>query len=145
MKSHNTSSLVSPTWPVPVRVSKSSIQGKGVFATTTIKARQKIGEYEGELIGLAEARRRAKHQPRIAIVEFENGKAVDGTRGGNDFRYINHSCSPNIYMRRFRNRVEFYALGAIKPGDELTCDYGESHHEGTRRCRCGSDRCRGYL
>ncbi len=145
MKSRNPPSGKFPTWPVTVRVAKSPIQGKGVFAQTRIKARQKIGEFDGELIGLAEGRRRASQQSRIAIVEFENGKAVDGTRGGNDFRFINHSCSPNIFMRRFRYRVEFYALVMVRPGEELTCDYGESHHEGTRRCRCGSSRCRGFL
>ena len=136
---------LSPTWPVPVRVAKSPIQGKGVFTQTRIRARQKIGEFEGELIALAEARLRAKTQSRIAIVEFQDGKAVDGTQGGNEFRYINHSCSPNMFMRRIHHRVEFYALGRILPGEELTCDYGDSHHEGTRRCRCGSGQCRGYL
>ncbi len=145
MKSTKTLFHVPPMWPVPVRVAKSSIQGKGVFSQSIIKSRQKIGEFEGELISLAEGRRRAKRQSRIAIVEFEHGKALDGTRGGNDFRYINHSCSPNIFMRRFRNRAEFYALGAIKPGAELTCDYGESHHAGTRRCCCGSRQCREYI
>ena len=145
MRDRNTLFRMAVNWPVPVRVGKSPIQGKGVFAKSRIIARQKIGEFEGELITVTEGRRRAKRQSRIAIVEFENGKAVDGTRDGNEFRYINHSCSPNLFMRRIHDQVEFYALGTIRPGAELTCDYGESHHEGTRRCRCGSGQCRGFL
>ena len=28
---------------------------------------------------------------------------------------------------------------------ELTADYGETHHAGTLRCRCGAPNCRGAL
>ena len=135
----------SSLWPLPVHVDKSRIQGKGLFSDSFIHRRQKIGELTGELISLKEARRRAKRQARIVIVEFENGGAIDGTRGGNHFRFINHSCSPNTFMRRIGQRVEFYALTMIKPGEELTCDYGDSHHDGARRCQCGSPSCRGFL
>jgi SET domain-containing protein len=41
--------------------------------------------------------------------------------------------------------VEFYSLRPIKAGEELTCDYGETHHDGRLPCRCGSVRCRGAL
>ena len=41
-------------------VRKSRFAGRGLFAGTPIAARAKIGEYEGEVIGLAEARRRAR-------------------------------------------------------------------------------------
>lgn len=128
-----------------IGIMNSAIDGKGIFAKIRLRGRKKIGELTGELISIREARRRAKKFKRIAIVELENGRAVDGTQHGNEFKYINHSCSPNTFMRRFRNLVEFYALRDIKPGEELTCDYGESHHEGTRRCTCGSLRCRGQI
>ncbi|HPP84032.1 MAG TPA: SET domain-containing protein-lysine N-methyltransferase, partial [Rubrivivax sp.] len=42
-------------------------------------------------------------------------------------------------------RVEFYALRAIEPGEEITVDYGETHHEGRLACRCGAPGCRGAL
>lgn len=125
-------------------VKPSSIDGKGVFARDGLRARRKIGELTGTLITQQEARRRAMHARRIAIVEFDDGIALDATKD-KCFRYVNHSCTPNTYMRRIGHRVEFYTLRGIEPGEELTCDYGESHHEGTLPCRCGSVRCRQRL
>lgn len=130
------------TW---IEIRSSGIDGKGLFAKVRLRGRRKIGEFTGELISIREARRRAKNFKRIAIVELNNGKAIDGTREGNEFKFINHSCGPNTFMRRYRNLVEFYALRDIEAGEELTCDYGESHHNGTRPCTCGSARCRGFI
>ena len=135
-----------PLDPKPwVETKSSRIDGMGIFAKIRLPGRRKIGELIGEIISIREARRRANHLKKIAIVELENGKAIDGTQHGNEFKYINHSCSPNTFMRRFRNSAEFYALRDIKAGEELTCDYGESHHEGTRPCTCGTPQCRGFI
>jgi SET domain-containing protein len=79
------------------------------------------------------------------MVEFENGTALDASRLGGPFGYVNHSCEPNVFMRRYRGRVEFYALRRVEAGEELTCDYGETHHNGKLPCRCGSAKCRGCL
>jgi SET domain-containing protein len=130
---------------VALEVRPSSIDGKGVFAVSRIGPRKKIGEFGGELISLREGRRRARRRRRIAIVELDDGKAIDAARDGNEFRYLNHSCSPNTFIRIVGTRVEFYSLRGIRVGEELTCDYGESHHEGKRRCRCGSEHCRRFI
>lgn len=127
------------------QVRRSPIQGRGLFALTLIAPRMKIGELGGELISQREARKRARILRSIMIVEMEDGTAFDATRYGSGFRYVNHSCAPNIFMRRCRGRVEFYALREIRPGEELTCDYGETHHAGGLRCRCGSAGCRGRI
>lgn len=126
-------------------IGSSSIDGKGIFARSRIPARRKLGELEGERITLREARRRAALRRRIAIVELPKGGAIDASVGGNEFRYINHSCTPNAYMRIFGGHVEFYSLRAIRRGEEVTCNYGETQHEGTLPCRCGNSRCRQYL
>lgn len=125
-------------------VGPSAITGLGLFAGTRIPARAKIGEFEGEVIGLAEARRRAKGRRIVAIVELER-HAVDATRTGRGFRFINHSCAPNTYIRCTRDRAEFYALRDIARGTELTADYGETQHNGRLRCRCGAPNCRGAI
>ena len=125
-------------------VGKSAFTGKGLFAGTRIAARAKIGDYEGERIGLAEARRRARGQAIVAIVELER-HAVDATRWKHGFRFINHSCDPNTFIRCTRERAEFYARRAIRAGEELTVDYGWSHHDGKLRCRCGAKNCRGWI
>lgn len=128
-----------------VEVRPSAIDGNGVFATQRIPARRKLGELAGELISHREARRRAKTLKRIAIVEFDSGMAIDASVGGNSFRYTNHSCAPNSYMRIIGQHVEFYSLRPIKAGEEITCRYGDTQHEGTVPCRCGRGKCREYL
>jgi uncharacterized protein len=125
-------------------VGPSRITGRGLFAGTRIPARAKIGEFEGEIISLREARRRAKGRRIVAIVELER-HALDATDTGRGFRFINHSCAPNTYIRCTPTRAEFYALRDITPGTELTADYGETQHDGKLPCRCGAPRCRGAI
>ena len=125
-------------------VRASRIHGKGVYARRNVPPKKRIGELTGELITVAEARRRAAGAEVIAIVEFEDDVALD-VETDRCLRYINHSCEPNIRMTRIGHRVEFYAVRRIERGEELTCDYGETHHEGTLPCRCGSARCRGKI
>jgi SET domain-containing protein len=127
-----------------LRVGPSRITGRGLFAGCAIAARAKIGEFEGEVITIREARRRAKGRAVVAIVELE-GRAIDATDTGRGFRFINHSCVPNTFTRLTANRAEFYALRRIRKGEELTVDYGLSHHEGRLACRCGAPRCGGWI
>jgi len=125
-------------------VGRSSITGRGLFAGNFIPKRAKIGEFEGEIVTIAEARRRAAKLRIVAIVELER-KAIDARGMRSGFRFINHSCEPNTFMRRTKDRAEFYALRDIAKGEELTLDYEDSHHEGRLRCRCGAPRCRGWI
>jgi SET domain-containing protein len=125
-------------------VKRSRITGLGLFAGCAIAARAKIGEFEGEMIGLREARRRARGRSIVAIVELER-HAIDATKTGRGFRFINHSCAPNTFIRCTAERAEFYALVDIAPGTELTADYGETQHHGRLRCRCGAPNCRGSI
>lgn len=127
-----------------LRVGLSSITGRGLFAGCSIPARAKIGEFEGEVIAIREARRRARGRRLVAIIEL-SGKAIDATGTRRGFRYINHSCAPNTFTRLTENRAEFYALRKIRVGEELTVDYGLSHHDGELRCRCGAANCSGWI
>jgi SET domain-containing protein len=138
---------VKPKWrriydSLTVRASR--ITGKGLFTPRPIRARSKIGEFEGERIGLRESRRRARGRRIVAIVELER-HALDATRTRRGFRFINHSCDPNTFMRCTPARAEFYARRDIAAGEELTVDYVDSHHEGRLACRCGAARCRGFI
>jgi SET domain-containing protein len=128
-----------------VRVAASAIDGQGVFADEPVRARLKIGEIRGESITVDEARIRATRSERIMIVELSAKKAIDFSRSADPMRYTNHSCKPNAQLVIRNGRVEFYALRAIEPGEEITVDYGETHHEGRLACRCGAPGCKGSL
>jgi uncharacterized protein len=128
-----------------VDVRKSAIDGHGVFAAEPIAPRLKIGEIRGESISVQEARIRATRHERIMIVELSARKAIDFSKSTDPMRYTNHSCQPNARLCIRAGRVEFYALHAIKPPEEITVDYGETHHEGKLTCQCGAVGCRGAL
>ena len=117
----------------PLKMAPSRIAGKGAFALSKIPAGRKIGEMAGEIISYREAQKRVKRQPGgvLLMVEFDNEPiALDASVNRNELSFINHSCNPNTFMRRAYKKVEFYALRNIKQGEELTCDYGETHHDG---------------
>ncbi len=139
--------IVTPPYHIhyPVKVKKSRIAGKGAYALQNIPARKKIGDLGGIIITMKEAMRLIKDLKVINMVELEDDMALNASANPNDMRFINHSCDPNTFMRVMKNRVEFYALKSIKKGEELSCDYGETHHEGTLPCRCGAKNCRGFI
>ena len=84
---------------------------------------------------------------------------IDGALEGNDARWINHSCNPNCEAVREEDeqdpkssRVFIEALRAIRPGQELTYDYGitlaERHTPRLKKiwaCRCGARNCTGTI
>ena len=132
-------------WPVPMEVKPSCIEGRGLFTKIPLRARQKIGEFTGERISQREGRKRAKAKKCIAIVELNHTLAIDATKETSGFRFMNHSCSPNTFMRIIGERAEFYALHQIRAGTELTVNCHPSHHNGTLPCQCKSTSCRGTL
>lgn len=139
--------IITPEYRIqyPVKVAKSKIAGKGAFASRFIPAKRKIGDLGGVIITMNEAMRLIRDLKVINCVELDNNLALNASANPNDMRFINHSCGPNTFMRVMKNRVEFYALKNIKKGEELSCDYGETHHEGKLACKCGAKNCRGFI
>ena len=121
------------------------MEGKGAFAAENIPARKKNGNLGGEIISVKEGRKLASANKGIAMVEFGIGKALDGSVKPNALGYINHSCGANCYMRVRFPFVEFYTLREILAGEELSCNYGETHHDGKLPCRCVADKCKGFI
>jgi SET domain-containing protein len=137
-------------------VRNSKVHGRGVFATRKIPEGSFIIEYMGERISEREANRRKAADPDNPFHTFffslENGKMIDGDAGGNEARWINHSCEPNCEAREEKGRIYIHALRDIKRGEELNYDYGlileERHTPAIKRayaCLCGASHCRGTL
>lgn len=108
-------------------VARSEIHGLGLFAGEDIEWGQRIIEFEGQRLSAREVRRRQKFYDSIGftcLMEFGNGEGVDGLRGGNESRFINHSLQPNVGAMRDEHRIVFYALDDVAAGEELTFNYG---------------------
>ena len=57
-------------------------------------------------------------------------------------RLVNHSCDPATVS--VGNSLEL-ARRDLRPGDEVTCDYGTLNLTGMLPCRCGAAACRGEI
>ncbi|HEY0100250.1 MAG TPA: SET domain-containing protein-lysine N-methyltransferase [Pyrinomonadaceae bacterium] len=125
-----------------LEVKKSKIYGRGCFALKRFPARKKIAFYAGELIkGRRRILARLNQQDAIKIISLNDDTAIDGAVGGDATSYINHSCAPNAFMRNMPgDRVAFFALRDIEPGEEITMDYRDPDHPAV--CRCGAPNCR---
>ena len=136
-------------------VKRSSIHNRGIFAKHDIPYDSPIIEYVGEKITKAESRRRgdalmekSKKTGCAAVYVFTLNKRydIDGGKGRNPARYINHSCAPNCEAYIMRGRIWIYSLREIKAGEELTYNYGfDADTWDDHPCRCGSKRCIGYI
>ncbi len=143
--------------PPPVEVRRSRIQGRGVFATRVIREGERIIEYTGALITNEEADAQCDDESmrrhHTYLFGVDDRYTVDGARGGNEARFINHSCEPNCESVIVRRRIYIHALRDIEPGEELLYDYWYTTDddytlEDLRRiypCRCRAPGCRGTL
>ena len=128
-----------------IKVNKSQIHGRGVFANEPIKEDQKIIEYTGEKISGEEGDRRSEIDDKLTYIFNLNEKYdIDGSVNGNDARLINHSCSPNAYIDYINDHIWIIAERDIAIGEEITYDYSFDADE-LEKCICGSKDCRGYL
>src|SRR5436190_1308968 len=137
--------LRSPGDKFALDVGPSTIDGHGCFAAEPIPARRKIGEIRGQSLTVKEARLRAKSQRRIMMVEVSARTAIDASQSTHPLRFTNHSCRPSAELRIVQGRIELYSLRDLAAGEEITANYGETHHEGRLRCRCGAPGCVGRI
>jgi SET domain-containing protein len=82
----------------------------------------------------------------------DDGICIDAGVGGNEARYINHSCDANCETIIEDGRVFIDAIRDIRPGEELGYDYQltwESTDDPAElalyACRCGAAACRGSM
>jgi uncharacterized protein len=146
-----------------IEARRSTIHGNGVFATAAIKKDTRLIEYQGKLLT-------HKQVDRMYSDDIETGHTflftlnehfvIDANIDGNDARWINHSCDPSCEAlieedddgNPTQDKVFIQAMRAIKPGEELTYNYGivldEPHTARLKKlwaCLCGSKKCTGTM
>ena len=120
---------------------RSKIHGWGLYATTTIPKNTRIIDYAGEKISNRQSLRRERRYIRrghIWCFKLTNRSVIDAGVGGNDARFINHSCRPNCYIDIKKGIIWIRASRNIRRGEELTYDYN-TDGDGLIKCRCASD------
>ena len=121
----------------PYRVGRSAT-GLGLFATVSIDKGAFIIAYNGRRISNAKAARLEARGARY-LYEINSRWTIDGSSRRNIARYANHSCRPNAESDVVKGKVILRAIKNIKPGDEITYDYGEEYFElflELRGCKC---------
>ncbi|ONK59326.1 uncharacterized protein A4U43_C08F5290 [Asparagus officinalis] len=175
---------------LPLEIFKTSKRGWGVRSLYSIPSGSFVCEYVGEMLDDKDAEERINDEylfdighnyddhnlweglscsiPGLeldAASETETttdvGFTIDAAEFGNVGRFINHSCSPNLYAQNLlydhddkkMPHVMFFAVDNIPPLQELTYHYNYSigqvrDSEGNvkkKECFCGSSECTGRL
>ncbi len=110
--------------------------GLGLFATKPIPKGKRLIEYFGPLVPNEEVEKSSKKY----FFSVNRKWSIDGSPRDNIARYINHSCTPNAEaFVSSRRRVWIWSAKNIKPGEEITYDYGKEYFEGIIEpigCKC---------
>jgi uncharacterized protein len=125
----------------PFRIGRSRT-GLGLFATAPIKKRTLIVEYKGRKLTTEQADKVEARGNRY-LYEINSRWTIDGTTRKNLGRYANHSCRPNAEAHQIGHQVFIRAIKGIKPGDEITWNYGRDYYLNVitpSGCKC--DKCR---
>jgi euchromatic histone-lysine N-methyltransferase len=174
---------------IPLEVFRTTKTGWGVRSLRSISSGSFICEYVGELLygNEADERRNSdflfdiglnhgdenffngllsnvsdmKSSSSSSQILGDVGFTIDAAECGNIGRFINHSCSPNLYAQNVLwdhddlriPHIMFFAAETIPPLQELTYDYNYEidHVEDMngrikfKVCQCGSPRCSGRL
>jgi SET domain-containing protein len=120
-------------------------RGRGVFAARRYRRGEIVGDVCGTIVPDDTAER---HGSRYCM-ELGEGRALEPEP---PFCFVNHSCEPNceIYYdeppsaNEPPDRLWLRTLRVIDCGEELTIDYAWPA-EWAIPCRCGSERCRGWI
>lgn len=141
----------------------SAIHGYGVFAEVAFPPEARVVEYKGKRITHAQADRKydgTLDSGHTFLFTLNDKYIVDANEGGNIARWLNHSCDPNceseivvdINGDEKKDRVFIQTMRAVKPGEELTYDYGivldVPHTKRLKQlwaCKCGSEHCTGTM
>lgn len=142
--------------PLAFEIRDSVISGKGAFAIRAIPKGERLIEYTGERIPHPEADARydddTMDRHHTFLFAVSSRTVIDATYGGNEARFINHSCDPNCETEIEKGRVYIYAIRDIPAGEELHYDYAYERsgdetekEEAQYLCLCGTDKCRGSI
>ncbi|KAF9276111.1 hypothetical protein BGZ68_010257 [Mortierella alpina] len=128
----------------PLRLKRFPVKGWGVIldGNRPIPPRTFVSRYVGEIITVQEAEERGKIYEPLGVtylfdLDYSTDQgpvySVDAFYQGNESRFFNHSCDPNLSVYNLTGgdyagdahlmTLSFWSNRYINPGDELTFDY----------------------
>jgi uncharacterized protein len=135
-----------------VIVRRSPVHGKGVLAVRPLAAGERVLEYKGEITSWRKAvcrHRREGVAGHTFLFGLSDGRVIDGSRGGNSARWLNHACMPNCETIEDGERIFIHTLRPVEVGEELFIEYllatDNAQDEMVRAqyvCRCAAADCR---
>ena len=113
-------------------------------------------EYMGEVVTSEECGRRMHEDGRegegaFYMLALEGDQIIDARPAANLARFANHSCDPNMVMKKWnvlgQTRAGLFACKDIAEGAELTWNYQLDSFEGHAKmpCLCGASLCSGFI
>ncbi|KAL7594751.1 hypothetical protein Lser_V15G30647 [Lactuca serriola] len=164
---------------IQLEIFKTETRGWGVRSLNSISSGSFICEYVGELLEDTEAEKRTGNDEYLfdigqnysdmgtgvsmgmGVDTGTDGFTIDAANYGNVGRFINHSCSPNLYAQNVlydqedkrMPHIMLFAAENIPPLQELTYHYNyavDTVHDSdgnikVKKCFCGSSECTGRL
>lgn len=144
-----------------LEVFKTEWVGWGLRSREFIPSGSFICEYVGELLDDMQAEERSGRDEYLFNLGGDDEYTIDAGIYGNVGRFLNHSCSPNLYAQNVlydhadkrMPHVMLFATTDIPPLQELTFDYNyeiDSVYDvngnvKTKICCCGAPDCRGRM
>jgi hypothetical protein len=117
-----------------------------------LAAGERVLEYKGEITAWRDAVRRHRREGvagHTFLFGLSDGRVIDGSRGGNSARWLNHACAPNCETIEDSGRIFIHTLRAIDAGEELFIEYllatDDPLDDDVRAqymCRCSASDCR---
>jgi uncharacterized protein len=116
---------------------KRSYAGLGLFAGERIPKGACIIEYVGRRVTKKEEyTSRSRY-----LFSVNKNKTIDGKPRINKAGYINHSCKPNAEPFIHNKRVFIFSTRSIKPGEEISYDYGKEYFDEYLKGKCRCPKC----
>ncbi|KAI1727330.1 SET domain-containing protein [Ditylenchus destructor] len=150
---------------IPIVLFRTADRGWSVRAAAKIEKNTFVMEYVGEVITIERAEQKS---PTYQFQMDGCGASkcafvVDAANCGNEARFVNHSCDPNmvvhsVYADRLDQRylrLTYFACRDIEKGEEITINYNanvdnaafakRTKYRSVKSCFCKSETCRGFI
>ncbi|MEK6935288.1 MAG: SET domain-containing protein-lysine N-methyltransferase [Nanoarchaeota archaeon] len=128
------------------KIANSNSDGKGIFADSNFKFKDLVYQPKGKIVNAESIDWDAIGKEGYdGFLQIGGWDYFDGRKDAY-FKFLNHSCNPNLGFKNLDGKVSFVAIKPISKNKELTFDYSttmfEELDEEPMPCICKSKNCR---